>query len=128
VNLLLDTHIFLWLISGDSRLPARHRDAIRDPGNEVYLSVVAVWEAIIKHQLGRLPVPEPPEVYLPRQRELHAIESLALDEPSVARLAALPKLHRDPFDRIMVCQAQEHGLTMISVDPSVCAYPVPTLA
>ena len=76
MRLLLDTHIFLWFISGDSRLPIALRDIIRDPANEVYLSVVSVWETIIKYQLGKLPLPEPPENYLPRQRERHLIATL----------------------------------------------------
>jgi PIN domain nuclease of toxin-antitoxin system len=59
MRLLLDTHIFLWFISGDSRLPADWRDSIRDPGNAVYVSVVCVWEAIVKHRLGKLPLPYP---------------------------------------------------------------------
>lgn len=68
MRILLDTHIFLWFISGDIRLSADIRDAIRDPDNEVYLSSVSVWEAIVKHQLDKLPLPEPPETYLPKQR------------------------------------------------------------
>jgi PIN domain nuclease of toxin-antitoxin system len=78
MKILLDTHIFLWFISGDIRLSTDVRDAIRDPDNEVYLSAVSVWEAIVKYQLGKLPLPEPPERYLPKQRDLHQIVSLAL--------------------------------------------------
>src|SRR5689334_24080755 len=110
MKLLLDTHTFLWFISADARLPEVIRDHIRNPGNEIYLSVVSIWEAIIKHQIGRLPLPRPPESYLPEQRERHQISSLGLDEPSVTRLARLPLLHRDPFDRILVCHALEHDL------------------
>lgn len=87
MRILLDTHIFLWFISGDARLSMDVRDAIRDPDNEVYLSVVSIWEAVVKYQLGKLPLPEPPETYLPKQRDLHQITSLALDESSVAQLA-----------------------------------------
>jgi PIN domain nuclease of toxin-antitoxin system len=113
MRLLLDTHIFLWFISGDTRLPADWRDSIRDPGNAVYLSVVCVWEAIVKHRLGKLPLPYPSEHYLPAQRVRHQIASLPLDEASVCQLATLPAVHRDPFDRMLVCQALEHGLTII---------------
>jgi PIN domain nuclease of toxin-antitoxin system len=84
MKLLLDTHIFLWYISGDNRLPGALRDGIRNGDNEVYLSVVSIWEAIVKYQLGKLPLPEPPEIYLPKQREQHLISSLSLDEASVA--------------------------------------------
>jgi PIN domain nuclease of toxin-antitoxin system len=124
MRILLDTHIFLWFISGDTQLSTGVRDAIRDPDNEVYLSSVSVWEAIVKYQLGKLPLPESPETYLPKQRELHQIASLALDENSVVQLAKLPPLHRDPFDRMLVCQALQNGLTIATVDSAVRAYSV----
>jgi PIN domain nuclease of toxin-antitoxin system len=124
MKILLDTHIFLWFISADIRLSTDVRDAIRDPDNEVYLSAVSVWEAIVKYQLGKLPLPEPPEIYLPKQRDIHQIVSLALDESSVAQLANLPALHRDPFDRMLICQALQNGLTIATVDAAVRAYSV----
>jgi len=105
MKLLLDTHVFLWFISGDNRLPDAMRDSIRDLNNEVYLIVVSLWEVIVKHQLGRLPLPQPPESYLPVQRERHRISSLSLDEASVSQVANLPPIHRDPFDRMLICQA-----------------------
>lgn len=123
MKLLLDTHIFLWFISGDSRLPATVQSAIQDPTNEVYLSVVSLWEVIIKYQLGKLPLPQPPETYLPQQRVAHQIASLTVDKASVAQLATLPLLHRDPFDRLLICQALQHGLTLATVDAAVRAYP-----
>jgi PIN domain nuclease of toxin-antitoxin system len=83
MKLLLDTHIFLWFISGDQRLPDTVLANIRDLDNEVYLSVVSLWEAIVKYQIGKLPLPQPPENYLPIQRERHQISSLSLDEASV---------------------------------------------
>jgi PIN domain nuclease of toxin-antitoxin system len=124
MKILLDTHIFLWFISGDSRLSTDVRDAIRDPDNEIYLSVVSVWESIVKYQLGKLPLPEAPETYLPKQRHLHQIASLALDETSVAQLAQLPPLHRDPFDRMLICQAVQNRLIIATVDAAVRAYSV----
>ena len=124
MKLLLDTHIFLWFISGDTKLSKEVRDAIRDSDNEVYLSAISVWEVIVKYQLGKLPLPESPEIYLPKQRELHQIASLPFDEMSVTPLAKLPSLHRDPFDRMLVCQALQHDLTIASVDSLVRAYPV----
>lgn len=127
MRLLLDTHIFLWFISGDKRLSDGFRESIRDPENEIYLSAVSLWEAIIKHQLGRLSLPQPPETYLPTQREQHQISSLSLDEASVSQLAKLPPIHRDPFDRMLICQAIEHGLTIVTVDNALGAYPVPIL-
>jgi PIN domain nuclease of toxin-antitoxin system len=91
------------------------------------LRVVSLWEAIIKYQLGRLPLPEPPQILLPRLRDQHLIQSLPVDEASVLRLADLPSAHRDPFDRLLICQALEHVLTLATADPAFAAYPVPLL-
>lgn len=127
MNLLLDTHIFLWFITDDPKLPTAAANAIQDPANKVILSAVSVWEAAIKFQTGKLPLPAPPDIYLPYQRHLHDIESLALDEGAVRFLPTLPEIHRDPFDRILICQALQHGLTLVTVDSDILQYPVPTL-
>jgi PIN domain nuclease of toxin-antitoxin system len=124
MRLLLDTHVFLWFISGSPRIPSRLRDSIRTRENDVYLSVVSVWEASIKHRLGKLPLPEPPGVYLPAQRQRHEIASLPIEESSIAHLDRLPLLHRDPFDRLLICQAIEHQLTLATVDEAMQPYPV----
>ena len=115
MRLLLDTHIFLWYITGDSRIKPAVRRAIED-ADAAYLSVVSLWEATTKYQLGKLPLPEPPHPWLTVQRESHGIDSLALDEASVARLPTLPMHHRDPFDRMLVCQALQHDLLVVTVD------------
>jgi len=127
MKLLLDTHIFLWYIRRDRKLSDDFRDSIRNPANEVYLSVVSLWEAIIKYRIGKLSLPQAPEIYLPIQRERHRIASLVLDEASVSQLANLPELHRDPFDRMLICQAIEHGLTIVTVDQALRVYPVTVL-
>ena len=124
MRLSLDTHVFLWFISADRRLPDGWRGQIRDAANAVFLSVASVWEAVIKSQLGRLPLPEAAERYLPRLREQHRIGSLPVDEADVARLATLPPLHRDPFDRMIVSQASRHDLIITTVDDAIRAYPV----
>ena len=124
---LLDTHVFLWYISADPQLPVAFREAIRDPANEVYLSAASVWEAVIKHALGKLPLPESPAEYLPRQREAHRIAALPIEEAALVHLATLPPLHRDPFDRILIAQALQHGMRLATVDDAVRSYPVPQL-
>src|ERR1700730_9132154 len=116
MRVLLDTHVFLWYISADPQLPVAFRDAIRDPANEVYLSVASVWEAVIKYALGKLPLPEAPAEYLPRQRVAPRIAPLPLYEAAVVHLANLPSLHRDPFDRILIAQALQHGMKLATVD------------
>jgi PIN domain nuclease of toxin-antitoxin system len=127
MRILLDTHVFLWYISADPQLPVAYRDATRDPANEVYLSVASVWEAVIKYALGKLRLPEAPATYLPRQREGHSISTLPLDEAALVYLAALPPVHRDPFDRILIAQTLQHGLQLATVDSAVRSYPVPLL-
>lgn len=124
MNILLDTHIFLWFISGDGKLSTDIRDSIRNLDNNVYLSVVSIWECIVKYQLGKIPLPESPEIYLSKQRQLHQITNLDLDEGSVAQLISLPSLHKDPFDRMLICQALHHGLTIATVDVEIVKYSV----
>ncbi|MBC8180745.1 type II toxin-antitoxin system VapC family toxin [candidate division KSB1 bacterium] len=127
MKLLLDTHIFLWYISGDERLSKSIRESIQNFDNRIYLSVVSIWEAIVKYNLGKLPLPNPPALYLPKQRNQHKISSLELDEASVCQLTKLPPIHRDPFDRILICQAMEKGLTIVTQDKVISDYSVPIL-
>jgi PIN domain nuclease of toxin-antitoxin system len=127
MRLLLDTHIFLWFISADPRLPRDLESIIREPSNDVFLSPVSLWEAVVKHAMGKLPLPAVPQVYLPEQRRRHGIATLHLTESSVERLASLPVLHRDPFDRMLVCQALDNNLTLATVDATVRSYPVTVL-
>jgi PIN domain nuclease of toxin-antitoxin system len=128
MKLLLDTQVLLWFISADARLSNSWRDAIRDPANTAFLSVASVWEAVIKSQLGKLPLPAPAEIYLPHQRRRHSIRTLSIHQGTVAELAQHPPLHRDPFDRIIIAQARRYGLTVMSVDSAMKAYPVSVLA
>ena len=81
-------------------------------------------EALIKYQLGKLPLPDSPEKYLPLQRKRHEIDSLPISEACVAQLANLPKIHRDPFDRILISQALEYGLILVTIDETIRNYPV----
>jgi PIN domain nuclease of toxin-antitoxin system len=124
MTILLDTHIFLWLISNNSRLSERHRQAICNSDNILYLSVASVWEATIKYQLGKLPLPESPATYLPQQRERHQLVSLPIAETTITQLTNLPPIHRDPFDRLLLCQALEHNLTIMTEDTAIMAYPL----
>lgn len=124
MKLLLDTHIFLWYIADRKRLPPTWLEIIEDPRNQVLLSVVSVWEIIIKYQIGKLPLPEPPELYLPRLRRQHQMTSLPVDEDSVSGVAQLPLLHNDPFDRLLIAQAIQHNLTLVTVDAAIRSYPM----
>jgi PIN domain nuclease of toxin-antitoxin system len=124
MRILLDTCTFLWIVSGASALSAESRKIFQDTGNEIFLSVVSAWEISVKHALGRLPTLGPPESFVPTQREHHDIDSLPLDEESVLHVARLPQLHKDPFDRMLVCQAIVHGLTIMTPDELILQYPI----
>lgn len=126
MRLLLDTCAFLWIVAGSEKISGRAQALFSDPDNEVYLSVVSVWEIAVKHALGRLPLPAPPDAFVSRQRERHAIETLPLAEEAVLQLLRLPDYHKDPFDRMLVCQAVAHGLTILTPDPAIGRYPVRT--
>lgn len=103
------------------------RSAYEERGNDVFVSVVSLWEIITKNRLGKLPLPRPVEELLAPLRQGRAAVMLPLLESAVLRLRSLPELHRDPFDRMLVCQALDDGLTLVTPDEQVRAYPVPTL-
>ncbi len=127
MKLLLDTCTFLWIVSGAQQLTSRVREAFANPDNEIYLSAVSAWEITVKHDLGKLPLPRSAADFVPEERARHAIAALPLSESEALAVAKLPRLHRDPFDRMLVCQAVMGGLTLVTPDPLVTQYPVPTL-
>lgn len=124
MNILLDTCTFLWIISEGRELSTTAKALFVDPDNSIYLSSASAWEISIKYALKKLPLPEPPKFFVPDQREKHAVESLPIDEASTLHLNQLPPLHRDPFDRILVCQAIEHSMIMLSPDTAISQYPI----
>lgn len=126
MRLLLDTCTFLWVVAGSKELSTNARAVFSDPGNDVFLSSASVWEIVVKHQLGKLPLPGSPEAFVVGNRQAHGIAPLPIDEESVLHLARLPDFHRDPFDRMLVCQAIAHGLTVLTPDESVRRYPIRT--
>ena len=126
MKLLLDTSTFLWIANDSPELSAHARELFVDPGNEVYLSSVSTWEMAVKYALGRLPMPEPPAPFVRLQREQHGIEPLPLEEEAALHLTRLPPLHKDPFDRMLICQAIVHGLVILTQDQLIYQYPVRT--
>jgi PIN domain nuclease of toxin-antitoxin system len=124
MRLLLDTCTFLWLIIGSEELTSRAKDLFTDPDNEVFLSAVSAWEISVKHAIGRLDLPEAPQVFIPRQREQHQIQSLPLVEQAALQVSSLPGIHSDPFDRMLISQALYHALTIVSPDEMIRKYPV----
>jgi PIN domain nuclease of toxin-antitoxin system len=124
MNILLDTCSFLWIVSGSPELSVNARSLFEDPANDVYLSVSSAWEIIVKHNLGKLPLPELPHDFIKNNRISHLIETLPLDEASVLQLSRLPEYHKDPFDRIIICQAIANGMAILTPDKHISSYPV----
>jgi PIN domain nuclease of toxin-antitoxin system len=126
VRVLLDTHIFLWLNTEPERLGS-HLTTIEDPRTELVVSAASSWEIAIKYGLGRLPLPEPPERYVPERIRALAAEGLAIEHIHALAVAGLPPLHRDPFDRLLVAQATLLDMSIMTADQEVAQYPVRSL-
>jgi PIN domain nuclease of toxin-antitoxin system len=125
VRVLLDTCTFIWLLTGERKLPDRVRTAIAT--SDVLVSAASAWEMAIKYSRGGLRLSEPPDRLLPAARERYSLGSLPIDEESALHVAKLPPLHADPFDRMLVSQAIVHGLTIVTPDPLVTQYPARTI-
>lgn len=123
MRILLDTHIFLWLVDDDARLSDRYRQIIHNLDHEIFLSVVSIWESAIKYQIGKLDFPSSPASYLPKERRKHLIKTLTVDENSIPHLVKLPLLHKDPFDRLIMAQSLQHDLSIMTEDKLILAYP-----
>ena len=128
MNLLLDTHAFLWFITGDARLKEEAKAHIKDAKNTVWLSVASLWEISIKTSLGKLSLAGPFATLIPQQLRHNKIDTLNISFTHLAALQTLPFYHRDPFDRLIIVQAQYEGFTLITRDADIMKYSVNTLA
>ncbi|MDR4494501.1 MAG: type II toxin-antitoxin system VapC family toxin [Nitrospirales bacterium] len=126
MKVLLDTCTFLWIISDDKALSPTSREIFSDPSNEIFLSAISVWEILVKYSLGRIELPLPVDQFIPQQRERHGIGTLPLEESATGHLPKLPTLHKDPFDRMLICQSIQHELTILTPDPLITQYAVRT--
>lgn len=124
MKLLLDTHCFLWWFADDPRLGERARGLIGDGKNEIYLSAASSWEIAIKVSLGKLTLPQPPHRYVPARIASQNMQGLAIEHVHALRVASLPSHHQDPFDRLIVAQAQIEKLPVLTVDDKIAAYDV----
>ena len=127
MRLLLDTCTFLWALAEPARLSDKARAAVADAAAEVYLSAISAWEIAVKQSRGHLELSEPAAQYVPKYREALRLLELPLDEASALQVARLPKAHKDPFDRMLVCQAITHGMAIVTPDPLINQYPVRVL-
>jgi PIN domain nuclease of toxin-antitoxin system len=126
LKLLLDTHVFLWLQTDPERLGEDLR-LVQDPRTDLLLSAASSWEIAIKYGLGKLPLPDRPERYVPARMHVIGAQGLAVEHSHALGVADLPSLHRDPFDRLLIAQATLLGLTIATADPAVAQYQVPTV-
>ena len=127
MNLLLDTHAFLWFIAADTSLSQTARQAIEDPANTCWLSVASLWEMTIKVGLGRLTVPLPIQ-RLVREHVLgNGIQALHLQPEHLDQLRLLPTHHKDPFDRLLIAQSITENMTLLSKDRHFSSYPIAVL-
>jgi PIN domain nuclease of toxin-antitoxin system len=127
VKLLLDTHAFIWWDGDQSKLSAAALGACQSLANSLHLSLASVWELQIKMQLGKLALRLPLADVLRDQQQQNgmALEPVTLED--ILALSALPTLHRDPFDRLIIAQANRRGFHLVTHDPELARYPVPVL-
>jgi PIN domain nuclease of toxin-antitoxin system len=124
MKVLLDTHAFLWWITDDPKLSLRVRGIISDGENEVFISAATGWEIAIKAQIGRLKLPDEPRRFILEQLKINSMKSLPIEMRHALHISTLPIHHQDPFDRILIAQAQMEELPVLSADPQFGKYEV----
>ncbi|MGH9017790.1 MAG: type II toxin-antitoxin system VapC family toxin [Acidimicrobiales bacterium] len=126
MRLLLDTHVFLWLLGDPDRL-GKGIGPLGDPGNELFLCAASSWEIAVKVRMGRLTLPEDPKRYVPGRMRVIGAQPLVVEHSHALAVAGLPALHRDPFDRLLVAQARDLRLRIVTADEQIARYEVETL-
>lgn len=124
---LLDTHVWLWLLSDPGRLVPEVLATLAAPQAQLYLSAASCWELAIKYRIGKLSLPEPPERFVPPRLVRDGVTSLPVQVEHALHVSELPGHHRDPFDRLLVAQAALERLTLVTADAQLEPYGVPLL-
>ena len=124
MRILIDTHIWLWWINTPHRLSTEHVALLSDPSHTIYLSAASVWEVVIKHARGRLHLPSPPLEFVPSRMTRDRITGLTIEFAHVLQVAHLPLHHQDPFDRVIIAQAQVEGMPILTADRQFARYDV----
>ncbi|MDJ0647819.1 MAG: type II toxin-antitoxin system VapC family toxin [Xenococcaceae cyanobacterium MO_188.B19] len=127
MKILIDTQIFLWALTAPNRLGKNAQELFKSRENQLYLSSASSWEICIKTALNKLPLPEPPDTYIPSRMASLNILPLAIKHHHTFRVYQLPLHHRDPFDRILIAQAQTEKLHLMSADGQFQAYEIDLL-
>lgn len=121
---LIDTHVWLWMQADPTRLRDETRHIAEDMANELLLSAASMWEIAIKYRIGKLPLPEPPTTYVPERMRRSGTTPLAVEPVHALRTSELPDHHNDPFDRLLIAQAQILRIPIMTVDRQIRAYDV----
>ncbi len=124
MKILLDTHTFLWYVEDSPQISAAALEIINDGDNEIFISITSAWEIAIKFGLGKLKLQEPFEIFMARQPALNNFEWLEISLRHLSILPTLPQHHRDPFDRLLIAQAQSENLILLSADSALDAYAI----
>lgn len=124
MNILLDTHTFLWFVADDQRLSDAARASIESDDSQPFLSIASVWEMAIKVSLGKLKLDQPFESFIPQQLAMNGIGILNLSLEHTAAVSTLPFHHRDPFDRLLIVQSRLEQMPLVSADAALDAYEV----
>jgi PIN domain nuclease of toxin-antitoxin system len=128
LRVLLDTNVFLWWVSErGARLSDRARDLLTDGATEALVSMASAWELSIKVGAGRIELPDDIGRYVPDRLRRHGFDLLPIELTHAVRAGTLPRLHGDPFDRMLVAQGQVEGVAIITADPAISRYEVETI-
>jgi PIN domain nuclease of toxin-antitoxin system len=127
MRVLLDTHAFLWWVLDEPRLSEACRAVIGDVANDVMLSAVSGYEVAFKASRGRLTLPSDPMPYIEERLAATGFEPLSIGLAHAIRAGALPPIHGDPFDRMLIAQAQVEGIPLLTADPAITRYDVETI-
>ena len=127
MNVLIDTQCWLWWFAEEERLNTGAQQLIGNGENTVYFSAASSWEIAIKCAMGKLKLPESPDRYVPKRLASQGIVGIPIEHVHALRVASLPDHHRDPFDRLLVAQAQLEKLALLTTDPLIAAYEVETI-
>ena len=127
MKLLLDTHVFLWWNEASPRLSPRASELLSDQTNSLFLSVASAWEIVLKVHVGKLKLPSTAAAYIPARLAHYGIGAIPVSLAHVLAAEPLPVHHRDPFDRILVAQAQVERLAVVTHDPQILKYDVETV-
>lgn len=119
MRLLLDTHTALWMFAGSREISTGLESDLTDPANELFFSDASAWEIVIKHSLGKLVLPTTPDVFITTMVAQHNITRLPISMEAILMWGMLPMIHRDPFDRLLVAQANCEACSLVSRDPEI---------